>query len=139
MVWFTVVSVHCLVCLLCPQWGVLVCSSVQHKVTTTLLRRSLDASDFPRWTWIYFKKNGKHGILEGKKENKKDISLCECSFLESIQNLSISAAWSFKCCSSTSVISLQDLLQGTKHSECLGCCLACFLFIISPSFSRFYT
>lgn len=26
----------------------------------------------------------------------------------------------------TSAISLQELLQGTKHSECLGCCLAYF-------------
>lgn len=38
----------------------------------------------------------------------------------------------------TSAISLQELLQGTKHSECLGCCLAYFCLSshhLSPGFT----
>lgn len=138
MVWFAVVSVHCLVCLFCPQevfWSVLWSSTKE----TALQRRCLDASNFWRWTWIYSKQNGKHGILKGKKKKKNQqcqlmrvrLSRINTEFLH-LSSLVLKVLFI-----QTSAISLQELLQGTKHSEYLGCCLAYFLFIISPSFSNY--
>lgn len=137
MVWFTVVSVHCLVCLFCPQWSVLVCSSVHHKVTMALSRRCLDASDFSRWTWVYSKQSGAHmrfwrGRKKGCQLMRVLLSRINTEFLY-LGSLVLKVLFI-----QTSAILLQEL-QCTKHSECLGDCPAYFLFIISLSFSRFHT